>query len=302
MSSALSDEDVARLLARQWGIVGASLAAHHLGMNSQTWFVSIDGAVRGVAKAVPDRSARQFDAALAVAERVESKGIPAGAPMPTREGSRIVVRQGCALGLLRFVPGAGLSGDDANEQRIIGATLAGVHSALAGFEVPGADRFHWLDPDAAYLDIRPWLRPAITAALATWERIPPRSLTWGLLHGDPAPEAFLLDATTGACGLIDWGAAFVGPLLYDVASAVMYVDGPEHASELLDSYATEGDMDRSELEHGLLPMLTLRWAVQADYFARRIATDDLTGIGGPAENEKGLADAESELAELLPAR
>ena len=38
-------------------------------------------------------------------------------------------------------------------------------------------------------------------------------------------------------------------------------------------------------------MLRLRWAVQADYFARRVATDDLTGIDGPAENEKGLEDA-----------
>jgi homoserine kinase type II len=193
-------------------------------------------------------------------------------------------------------------GDDASEQRIIGATLAGAHRALVGLDVPGADRFHWLDPDAAHLVIRPWLRPAITAALATWERLPPGSLTWGPLHGDPAPEAFLLDATTGACGLIDWGAALVGPLLYDLASAVMYVNGPQHASALIDAYLSGGGMERSELERGLLPMLQLRWAVQADYFARRIATNDLTGIASPAENEKGLADAAGELARLGNAR
>jgi homoserine kinase type II len=35
----------------------------------------------------------------------------------------------------------------------------------------------------------------------------------------------------------------------------------------------------------------MRWAVQADYFARRIATNDLTGIAGPHENTSGLADA-----------
>jgi hypothetical protein len=38
-------------------------------------------------------------------------------------------------------------------------------------------------------------------------------------------------------------------------------------------------------------MLRFRWAVQADYFARRIADNDLTGISGPEENEKGLEDA-----------
>ena len=38
-------------------------------------------------------------------------------------------------------------------------------------------------------------------------------------------------------------------------------------------------------------MLRFRFAVQADYFARRIAANDLTGIDGPAGNERGLADA-----------
>ncbi|MEV0562301.1 hypothetical protein [Dactylosporangium sp. NPDC050588] len=37
--------------------------------------------------------------------------------------------------------------------------------------------------------------------------------------------------------------------------------------------------------------LRYRHAVQADYFARRIAGDDLTGIADPAENEQGLEDA-----------
>lgn len=38
-------------------------------------------------------------------------------------------------------------------------------------------------------------------------------------------------------------------------------------------------------------MLRFRWAVQADYFARRVSANDLTGISGPEENEKGLEDA-----------
>jgi len=45
-------------------------------------------------------------------------------------------------------------------------------------------------------------------------------------------------------------------------------------------------------------MLRFRWAVQADYFARRIATGDLTGIESAAENESGLADAHAWLGRL----
>jgi hypothetical protein len=38
-------------------------------------------------------------------------------------------------------------------------------------------------------------------------------------------------------------------------------------------------------------MLKFCWAVQADYFAWRIAENNLTGISGPHDNEEGLEDA-----------
>ena len=60
------------------------------------------------------------------------------------------------------------------------------------------------------------MRSSASAAIETAERLAP-CLTHGMLHGDPAPEAFL--AMEGDIGLIDWGAACHGPLLYDVASA-----------------------------------------------------------------------------------
>jgi hypothetical protein len=50
-------------------------------------------------------------------------------------------------------------------------------------------------------------------------------------------------------------------------------------------------LSRREADEGLRPMLRFRWAVQADYFAFRITGNDLTGISGPHENEKGLEDA-----------
>jgi homoserine kinase type II len=139
--------------------------------------------------------------------------------------------------------------------------------------------------------VEPWIRPAVIDALAAWEAIPPASLSWAPLHTDPAPEAFRLDRRSGTCGLIDWDFGVVGPLLYDLASAEMYVGGPTRSEPLISAYLATGVLGRDEVVRGLPALARLRWAVQADYFAMRIATDDLTGIDDRAENQGGLADA-----------
>jgi Ser/Thr protein kinase RdoA (MazF antagonist) len=277
-------------LNRHWGLSGAQVSVHNGGMGSETWFVDLDDC-RWVAKAVAPGDGRQFAGGLAVARRLEQAGIPAGAPVPAR-GGQFLVRAGDAwLALLTWVPGRALTGQDDTEQDLIGATLAKVHRTLAGHEVAGAERFHWVDPDADYLSLRPWLRTAITAALDVLDGARPDTMAWGLLHADPAPGAFRLDRATGRCGVIDWSYALYGPLLYDLASAVMYVGGPDQAKTLVRAYLAEGVLGAAEVEHGLAPMLRFRWAVQANYFAWRIAGNNLTGIGGPQENEKGLEDA-----------
>ena len=86
-----------------------------------------------------------------------------------------------------------------------------------------------------------------------------------------------------------------GPLLYDLASAVMYVGGIDRGRELVEAYLGEAVLIRTEVARGLAPMLTFRWAVQADYFARRIDRNDLTGISSTQGNEKGLEDARRHL-------
>jgi hypothetical protein len=71
----------------------------------------------------------------------------------------------------------------------------------------------------------------------------------------------------------------------------MYLGGPDSAAGMVEAYLGCGALSRAEAEEGLAPMLRFRWAVQADYFARRIIENDLTGIAGPQDNEKGLEDA-----------
>ena len=280
-------------------MAGATVAVHGRGMNSQTWLVEADG-IRLVAKAVPSARRASFEAGLAIATLVEAAGIRAGAPVPTRDGQPTITVERSVLAVLRFVEGSEMTGRSKAERRLIGSTLGSVHLAVRGEVVHGAARFHWLDPTASHLTLRSWLRPSIVGALEAWEFIEPESLTWGLLHTDPAPEAFLYDDSTGECGLIDWDRGLVGPLLYDLASAQMYLGGPEQSGPLIDAYLATGALPAEEVERALGTLARMRWAVQADYFAKRIAHDDRTGIDDPAENGQGLEDARRALSGYGP--
>lgn len=267
---------VRRVVEGEWGLSGATVTPHEGGMNSATWLVT-RGDERWVAKAA------EVGAGLAVATAVERAGIPAGAPV------RPMVRvAGMPLALLSLVPGRELT---AAEAPLVGATLAAVHRALRGVAVPGERPFLRVDVKAAHFDVRPQLRPLVAAAVAAVAE-PAGAWTTGLLHSDPAPGAFLL---ADRVGLIDWDGGIRGPLLYDLASAVMY-SGPG----VVGPYLAGGALTEAEAEAGLELFLRFRFAVQADYFCRRTARNDLTGIESPAGNRKGLDDAERLLRDPNP--
>lgn len=103
----------------------------------------------------------------------------------------------------------------------------------------------------------------------------------------------LADATTevhdGGMNSATWFVS-EGPARW-VAKAVVPASRRSFAGGLVDAYLAHGTMPSAEVDHGLATMLTFRWAVQADYFARRIAAADLTGIASTADNERGLEHA-----------
>ena len=290
----ISDEAARELLRSAWALGdGTRVARHDGGMGSQTWIVE-RGRDRWMAKSVAPHLAESFAQGLQVSQILDDSGIAAGAPVPTLTGSVTAdAASGDWMAVLTWVPGTPLTGNGVDERRLIGATLARVHRVLRDREVPAGQRFHWVNPAAPHLVLRPWIRPAVGAAvdaLAAFRRQVPG---WpeGLLHADPAPEAFRYDSATGTCGIIDWSSALHGPLLYDLASAVMYLGGPDRAAAMIDAYQAAGLLSRQEISADLPVMLRFRWAVQADYFAWRVTSNDLTGITGPQENEKGLEDA-----------
>jgi homoserine kinase type II len=287
---------VADVLAQEWGLSDVRITEHNGGMNSLTWWIDAPHR-RWVAKSVPASAGLDFLGGLAVAARVQAAGIPSGAAVPTRAGAVTATIADPAtasrrpIALLDYVPGDELSDSDLDDVRLVGTTLGRVHVALRDVRVDGIRGLRGIDLGAGYLGVREWIRPAIADVLGEYAELEPDSLTSGLLHSDPAPEAFRLDRSTGIVGLIDWGAALSGPLLYDLASAVMYVGGLDSADALLDAYLATGALSRAEVDRGVSTMLRFRWAIQAMYFAWRTANDDLTGIDDGAGNEEGLADA-----------
>lgn len=138
--------------------------------------------------------------------------------------------------------------------------------------MPASDGRLAVELDDCWLTVLSWVpgRP-LTAQAGTEQQASPAAMSWGLLHGDPAPGAFRLDPAAGRCGIIDWSYFLYGPPLYDLASAAMYVGGVAQAGDLIEAYLAEGMLPAAE--------------------AWRISRNDLTGIAGPQENEKGLEDA-----------
>jgi homoserine kinase type II len=285
--------DAAELLDRFWGMHAADIRPLGGGINSETWLVEHHGATY-VAKRVPHGGIADLVAGCEVASRLAEAGFVTGRPVPTSDGRLVLTEHGLAL--LEYVPGRELEGATEQEQHWIASTLAGVHLAGSPARGPSTATFmtDWLSPQLPGVAAHPWLAHVLEAVRAETDPLP---LTWSVLHTDPAPEAFVHDDNTGVTGLIDWTGATRGPVLYDVASAAMYLGGTDRATAFLDAYLTHGPLDAQEMHH-LDAFRRFREAVQATYFAWRLAANDLTGGIDQAENEKGLNDARRRLATL----
>ena len=272
----MPDDDLLRsALREQWHLVPGEITALPATLLSRGWEVTA-GADRYVAR-LNDAEARQpVEAGLSAAEHLRARDILAGEPVRTLAGALTVRALDGSLAVLRRVPGRMLDGADPVDQQWWGDRLGVLHRALQAFHHPGLRPWQLLDADAPHLAAEPWLRPAVAEAVAAAVRITVTDrLTYGVLHGDPSPAAFVVDPHTGRAGLLDCGASGTGPLVYDVAAAVLYAGGPERSAELLDGYLAAGPVARDELDVALPVLLRLRWAVLADRAARSGRTGKL---------------------------
>ncbi len=281
------------LLADLWGIDKARVQPLGGGMNSATALVETSDAGRYVAKW--SRDVESLDAGCVSAAALVERGVRAGEPVRTTVGALTASIAGGALALLRHVPGRELTGETPTDQQLIGTTLAQAHRAGGPELGTGPFMSEWLSPPDQVPDVAEWLPSALQEVRREYAALP--ALTWTQLHTDPTPEAFIHDADADVTGLIDWAGSCRGPALYDVASAVMYLGGPDQSERFLSSYVASGPLEEPELAW-LDPLRRLRWAIQASYFASRIAADDHTGIeDDPQHNQASLARARRGLDE-----
>lgn len=285
--------DTGEVLDRFWGMHAADVKPLGGGINSETWLVEHQGATY-VAKRVLPTAVGYLIAGCEIAAALADAGFVTGPPVPTSDGRLVLADH--ALALLEYVPGRELEGETEQEQRWIASTLAGVHLAGSPTSGPSSATFmtDWLAPGLPGVGAHPWLGQVVEAVRAETD---PLAVTWSVLHTDPSPEAFVHDDSTGVTGLIDWAGAQRGPVLYDVASAVMYLGGTERAAAFLSTYRALGPLATQETQQ-LDAFRRFREAIQGAYFARRLAANDITGGIDQAENEKGLNDARRRLAAL----
>jgi Ser/Thr protein kinase RdoA (MazF antagonist) len=191
-------------------------------------------------------------AGLEVAEHLAHVGFPAGEPVRAADGAFTVPVEGGVLAVIRDVPGRPLDPADPVDQQWWGDLLGSAHRALTGFHHPRVPRLGWRSGET------------MAEALADVRRLTVTDqLTYGVLHGDPAPDAFRIDPDTGRTGLVEWRAAATGPLVYDLAAAVGYAGGIGTATELIDGYLAAGPVSADEVESALPVLLRYRLAERA---------------------------------------
>jgi homoserine kinase type II len=261
-------DDLRSVLRDQWHLTATRIEPRPGGVLSRAWDVDA-GDEKYVCRMVDAGGRAALEAALSAAALLHDHGVEVGRPVRTLGGLLTAAVADGVLAVSGRAPGRPLAGGDPVDQQFWGDRLGALHRALFTFHHPGLRSFSGLDPYGPHLDAPPWLRPAVTDAISATTRLTVTDrLTYGVLHGDPAPGDFVVDPASGRAGLLDCGVGGTGPLVYDVAAAVAFAGGPGHAAELLDGYLAAGPVPADELHAALPVLLRFRWAVQADRAAR----------------------------------
>lgn len=284
----MPDQELLRAALREhWHLLPQEIITLPRPCLSDCWEV-VAGPDRYVARLSEPGAGLAVEAGLAATHRLRHFTVAAGEPVRTLGGGLTVRTPAGVLAVLRRVPGRMLDGGGPIDQQFWGDRLGAVHRALQGFQHPGLRSWQPLDPEAAYLSAEPWLRPAVAAAVTAATRLTVTDrLTYGVLHGDPSPGSFVLDPESGKAGVLDCGVSGTGPLVYDVAAAVIYAGGADHATELLDGYVSAGPVHADEIEAALPVMLRLRWAALAAYVVRKGCSGVLPVIREALESMPG---------------
>ncbi|MDP9791888.1 homoserine kinase type II [Catenuloplanes nepalensis] len=257
-------ETLLATVRRAWHQPVADIRAICRGVHASRWEATA-GDHRFTLTRAPAKARASLAAGLSALDRLIERGIGASRAERTVHGTLTVETAVSVLALGRRAEGRPLHPADPVDARWWGCLLGAAHRALDGFDHPGLHHpagWHGLDPGAPHLP--PETRDAVARAVAAVTRLCVTDrLTYGVLHRDPSAPLFLIDPATGRTGVLGWGPAGTGPLVYDLAAAVVAADGPEATAELVDAYARAGPVHRDEIEAALPVLVELRRAALA---------------------------------------
>jgi Ser/Thr protein kinase RdoA (MazF antagonist) len=299
MTMKLSEEALLTVL-HAWPLPSPRLVRRlPAGFTSEVWLVEAGG-TRFVAK-YADQTQEALEAGLFAAELAERHGITSGAPLRTKEGALSLLVTGPTgqphpLALLRFVEGSPLNVAEPGAASLYGQMLGRTHTLLQGLvQQVALDVYDFLLQEQDYVLAQPGLaeliRRACTAARGFEAR---REVTSGVIWADRVE--IVLEKQTGRVGVIDWGAIERGPLLFDVALALLWLfpKRRQASEEFLHAYLAAAPTSGDELE-GLPYYTALLWARQAKFFAYRVAANVTRGDPHPRRNIQRLVEANKHL-------
>ncbi|WP_067732910.1 homoserine kinase [Novosphingobium naphthalenivorans] len=188
---------------------------------------------------------------LDLLDHLAAEGCPVPRTIHDRDGASHRFHEGKALALIEFLPGVSVSDPTPGQARAVGAALAQVHLAAAGFgsarvNSMGLEAWQQLLGDCGHeglASIHPELAGIVERELAVLKAGWPDGLPHGVIHADLFPDNVLMlgDKVTG---LIDFYFACTDITAYDVAVThaawCFSADGtrflPALSAALLDGY------------------------------------------------------------------
>jgi len=279
----LDPDTLARLARDHWGVDGwlTRLVSerdlnHRLDTDSASYTLKL-------ANPAEPAGMTEFQTAALLHVAATDAGLPTPRVLPARDGRSIIRLPEGALRLLSWCPGTSVASVPLSPALAasIGATLARLTQALAGFDHPGADhvllwdirQFSRLAPLVQTLpahlraEVQAFgdrFRTDIATALA--------HLPTQVVHADFNPHNLLTDPEdpTQITGILDFGDMVRTPRICDLAVAASYLVDPQDALSLLVPLVTA--------YHARLPLLAEEIALLPDLItARMLITLTISG-------------------------
>lgn len=267
----LDEPEALRLLQQYW--CSAERVSALPSERDQNWLVYGQGSSpRYVLKITnPAEGADGVDFQQQMMTRVADAGVPCPRLATTGDGRNTVEVNGHRAWLIDYLPGTALADVSQLGTRLLpdlGRTLGMLSHACADFDHPAAHRqLQWdvLRAGAVIESYRqevtdPARRILLDRALKEYEeRVHPRlsELPQAVIHND-ANDHNVLVAEELVSGLLDFGDALHGPVVYDLAVACAYAmldrDDPQAVAEQITAGFTE-QRPLSRLERAVLPGL-----------------------------------------------